>query len=792
MIQVLGLRDWTNPKTGKVQKVETFFGKGWRFNAVQEVFDQPTLDAVLKQIPVEEQFNLYFTVSDCFEESGRKLKEQHAIPFDIDDLDLQEGKELDAAEAAARAASEVLGVPFEDMGVCFSGNGVQFFILTTNPIVSEEYFDQTRAHYGVVAKMIQNKLHERGIKGKVDTSVWSKARLMRLPSTINRKPGRIERRSKILNGTFKPVDFDIVRLSGLQFVEDHQSIPVEALKNYPKPDTPAICTGCKFLQHCKTNQAEITEPQWYGMLSIVARLDNGRELAHEFSSKHPDYNHYETENKIEQTLIASGPRTCKNIESLWDKCHECEYYGKVTSPIMIKSANYIASHDFGFRERSVDKNGNVKAGKPAYHDLVKQFQIENPFRVIDDTEIVYIYDGRKWISIPDARIRNWMMEKVSHKPTVGEMSEFIGILKAHNIISLEEMYRKSEGYIPFKNLVVNRKTRDVYPHSPEYGFTYCLEFDYDPNALAPLWTKFLDDITEGNEEKCRLLEEFAGYCISGDQQWLQKALIMVGDGANGKSVFMEILGEVAGEGAHSTLSMQSLSASPQTRYQLVNKLFNYSEETSIGAMLESDIFKIISVGGSMEVKKLYVQPFTVFSRAKLIISSNSMPMSTDKSHGFYRRLAIVQFNKKFSPGDPGYDPNIKEKLRQELPGIANRLLLAYDRLKERGMLPDGAVLREAVEQYAKESNPVHIFYDQHLEVLPSDDVNYENALEKISEVYEHYRMMCEQSGFKAVNVIQFSKQLTRIDESFKDRRSLVRNGSAVSKYFKGIKLNKEF
>lgn len=786
MIQVLGLRDWTNPKGG-TQKREVFFNKGWRFDKVQDVFNHRKLNELLFNVPLEERFNLYFTVADCFEEAGRKLKEQWAVPFDIDDLLLEDGKELEAAERAARAASEVLGVPFEEMGVVYSGNGVQFFVLTEQAIVSEEYFEQTRPHYHVVAKLIQNKLNERGIQGKVDVSVWSKARLMRLPNTLNQKKDRPTREARILNGTMVAHDFDIVRLSGITHLEEPGQISPEALKNYPKPDTPAICAGCKFLAHCKDKPSEVSEPQWYAMLSITARLDNGRELSHEYSSGHSGYNHYETENKIEQTLVAAGPRTCKSIEGLWNGCHECDYYGKVTSPIMIKSDNYIASEDFGFRERVVDKNGNVRPGKPAYHDLIRQFTVEHPYRTMADTGTVYLYDGRKWKPVTDLELKAWVMTKVRPEPSVQEMNEFIGVLKAFHVTPMETFQRQSEGYIPFRNVVVERITGAVHQHKPEYGFFHCLDFDYDPHATAPRWEQFLKEIMSDDEELVELLKEFGGYCISGDKYWLHKVLVLIGDGANGKSVFMEILGEVAGHEAHSAISIQQLEKETM-RYQLVNKLFNYSEESSVGSLMDSETFKAISAGGKMQVKQLYVQPYTVFNKAKIIMSANNMPTSRDSSHGLYRRLAIVELKRQFNPGDEGFDPHLKDKLKLELPGIANSLLAAYDRLKERGELPAQTQLRKTMEVYKSETDTVRMFFNDHIEMHDIDS----SHSEKTAEVYEHYRMMCEMKGFRPVHMVSFAKQLDRIDPSFPARRARARDGVSQARIYKGIKLNKEF
>lgn len=779
-MQILGLRDYDNKKR------EVFFNKGWRLDSIEDVFS-PKLGDLLARVPQEERYNLYFTVADCFEEAGRKLKEQWAVPFDIDDLHLEEGKELETAELAVKAAAEVLKVPYDQMAVCFSGNGVQFFVRTKTAIVSEDYFEQTRPHYNLVARMIQNKLDERGIQGKVDVSVWSKARLMRLPGTLNQKKNRPTREARILNGTMVPQDFDIVTLSGITHLEEPQHISQEALKNYPKPDTPAVCAGCKFLVNCKEKPAEVSEPEWYAMLSITARLDDGRELSHQYSSGHAQYNHYETENKIDQTLAASGPRTCKNIEGLWNGCQDCDYYGKVTSPIMIKSEAYIASGDYGFRERIVDKQGNVRPGKPAYQDLVKQYLSEHPYRVMAGTEQVYIYQDKIWKLVEPLIIKEWAMQKVKPSPSVNEMNEFFGILKVHNVTRLETFQNQSEGLIPFKNVVVNRETGEVMQHGPEHGFFHCLEFDYDPLATAPRWEQFLLEISNGDHEIAQLLSEFGGYCLSGDDYWLQRVLVLVGDGANGKSVFMETLGEVAGESAYSSVSIQQLEKDTM-RYQLVNKLFNYSEESSVGSLMDSENFKAISAGGRMIVKQLYVQPYTVFNRAKIIMSANNMPTSKDKSHGFYRRLAIVEFKRQFNPGDEGYDPFLKDKLKAELPGIANSLLKAYAELRRRRVLPAQEQLAATMDQYKKETDTVRMFFDDHLELSDPET----GPTEKVAEVYDHYRLMCEQMGFKPLHVIQFSKQLTRINPTFEVRRATTGTGNNRQRIYRGLKLHKEF
>lgn len=784
MIQILGLRDYTT--NGVQKKRETFFNKGWRLEKIQDVFSPDKLEEVLKEFAKTERYNLYFTVANCFEEPGRKLREQWAIPFDIDNLYIDENFPLKNADAAARCAARALGVPFEEMGVLFSGNGVQFFILLDKPIVSEEYFDQYRSGYALLCGKIQRALIEMGIQGTVDPSVWSKARLMRLPNTINRKPGKPERVATILNGTMVARSFDIAEQSGVRMLDKPEHISDTVLKNYPKPDTKAVCAGCKFLIHCKEKPNEITEPQWYASTSITSRLDDGRTLTHAYSEGHKGYNHYETENKIDQALAASGPRTCKNIESLWGGCTSCDYYGKVTSPIMIKGPDYIASADFGYRERKQDKHGRLRAGPPAYQDLVRAFAAEHPFKVVKDNDQVIIFNGRHWEYLSDREIHAWSMKVIRHAPSTAEMRELLGTIKAHNVTSIAELSSQVAYHINFRNYILNLRTMEVKTHAPEYGFFHVLPFDYDARAEAPTWRKFLEDVMCGDAELAQLLEEYAGYCISGDTCWLHKAILLIGDGANGKSVFMETLASIVGKDNRSSVPMQDIDK-PTARYAMVNKLFNYSEETAVHALSDSSTFKNMVSGGEIQVKKLYENEYSVENRTKLIMSANTMPGTMDRTHGFMRRLVIVNFNQTYTPGDGKHDYFIKDKLLAERPGICNSLIAAYKNLQARGVLAAREKQEQALQEYRDLTDPVTIF--------DRECVEHVEDLEEwvlCTEVYEQYRIMCDMYGFKPVHIIHFGRQLARINSNYEVNKARRIVGTTRKYVYRGIKLNKEY
>lgn len=774
MLQILGLRE--HPSNGNSRKREVFFTKNYRAENLEQILQDTA--KVLAPVPEAERYNLYFTVAQCFEEPGRKLKEQNYIPFDIDGLTLAED-----AEPVARTAVAALGLDWNQTGVVFSGNGVQFFIKIATPILSEDYFDDTRVHYKALCDRINVALIQKGLPGRSDTSVYSKGRLMRMPGTFNVKPDKPRREATVLQSQLTAIDFDIVARSGVVDIMSTEAISPVALARMPKPDAKAVCEGCKFLTWCKAEQDKVIEPQWYAMLSIVGRLDTEGHMAHEYSEKHPRYSFYETQLKYEQAISNSGPRTCKNIATLWDGCTTCENYDQVTSPIMIKGPDYIKSKDTGFRDTKINKQGVPTTGAPAYSDLCKQFMNEGTFITIQDNAFIYRFNGTHWVHWSDLQIHAWASEIVVPSPSSAECREFLFRLKTINVKPMEWLDNRRAGLMNFKNGVLDLHTMELHPHSPDYGFVNVLPYDYDPRAESPLYDKFLNDMTECPETS-ELINAFGGYCVSGDDPNLfAKALLLVGHGANGKSVWIETLASVVGKDNYSSCFMQELG-NEQNRHMLIGKLLNYSEETNLRALSDSSHFKNLVSGGSMQVKKIYTPPFVIKNWAKIILSANEMPYSTDKSDGLYRRLIIVELKRQFFGKDA--DIFLSEKLKKELSGICNRMIVAYKKTKDQSYFKLPASVERSIAVYKEESNTVDRFFNECVEIVEDSEAPQ-------PELYSMYKQYCDEYNEYALSSIGFFRALEKnVLKDLRDRIYRKRTNGAIKKMVKGIKLQKEF
>jgi P4 family phage/plasmid primase-like protien len=758
LIQILGLRDYTDQKTGLVKKRETFFSNNWRAESVEEIFTH--IDEKLLVIPEKERFNLYFTVADCFEERGRKLKEQHVICFDIDNIagDTDENI-IHQAGLTARAACSALGVEYNQTGIIFSGHGVQLFIRIPYPILSEDYFESARPHYKLLCDRIQGKLNEQGISGNVDPSVFSKGRLMRLPNTENRKPGKPVRTALILQRNIEIQHFYIEQLSGISEIEKPDAVPHQVLKTYPEPDADAVLKGCEFLKFCFSRPGDVKEPQWYAAASIVPLLykdtDKGKALFHQMSEGHPQYNYYETDLKADQAVANSGPRTCKNIDSLWDGCKTCPHYGgKLVSPILIHGPDYIKSKDFGFREMRKDKSGNLVAGKPAYDDLIKQFEKEHKFITVVEEGGIYIFNGTHWVEKLTIELKAWAANVISPSASSVETKEFVDRLKTKNLQSQDWLLGSTDGYMNFANGILNIKTMELSAHNPNFGFTHVLPYVYDTRAECPTWDKFMADITD-DEEVARVLNEFAGYAIAGGECIAQKALLLLGEGSNGKSVFAETIGKVVGDDNFSSIMVSKLS-NDQIRAHLHNKLFNYSDESAINALKDSSDFKTLVTGGHTTAKIVYKATYQFKNKAKFVVLANKLPTAYDISDGFFRRLILVEFHKQFKGENDNKD--LREQLWKELPGIARKFVEGFKALRERGYrFNEPETLRQNVDLYREASNDAARFLLDDIEIT-----NNSMDVVTMNELYAKYRSWCEAMGEKEKTARLFFADLRRV------------------------------
>jgi putative DNA primase/helicase len=487
--------------------------------------------------------------------------------------------------------------------------------------------------------------------------------------------------------------------------------------------------------------------------------------------------------KIEQATNASGPRTCKSISQLWAGCQKCPHFKNNSSPILIRGEDTLKTEHTGFHDMIFDPETNkVKRGKPNFSDLRRFFERHHFYRSHD--KIVWVWTGTHYEEMTNEEIKNFAQKHFDPYASAGMRAEFLDLVQCTNLVQQEVWNAGTFGKINLKNGVLDLAKMELTPHSKDYGFKYVLPYDYDPKAQAPAFQKFLHEICAGREPLINTLLEFGGYALSGAACIYHKALVLEGEGNNGKSTFIDVLKDLVGKGSYSTLAFKDLDQT-ERRSALDGVLFNITEETP-NKLNDTTSFKNIISGGDIPMRKLYKNAYSIQNKAKLIFSCNEMPMSSDTSRGFFRRFLIVPFEVKFSKQLKNIDVNMRDKLKGELPGILNLFLEGYQRLKAQSSFSKSEDDDKDLQRYQEAIDPMLVWLKENVTVLELPSEKFVTA----TTMFENFRQWCDKNGFDArvKNAVSLGIQLRRyIPDIGKRRYSKGENGAVVRRIM-GISL----
>lgn len=268
-------------------------------------------------------------------------------------------------------------------------------------------------------------------------------------------------------------------------------------------------------------------------------------------------------------------------------------------------------------------------------------------------------------------------------------------------------YIKRHSWFDFKdewlavdNGLVDTKTLAVIGFSPDTVTRIKLNVAHDPEAQCPKWTKFIEEC----ESDPVLLQEAGGYSLLPGYPW-QKAIMLLGGGGQGKSVFLRVLGEIMGMENVSAASLQTLVDNRFGTNSLYGKLANMAGDIPDMALSNTAIFKALTGDDRIRAEEKGQPAYEFWNRAKLLFSANALPPTKDKSGGYFRRWILADFNRKMVT-DP--NPRLTAELLAEKSGIFNWMLEGAKRLNEKGFTYT-IDYEEMARRYIERSEPITLF-----------------------------------------------------------------------------------
>ena len=256
-----------------------------------------------------------------------------------------------------------------------------------------------------------------------------------------------------------------------------------------------------------------------------------------------------------------------------------------------------------------------------------------------------------------------------------------------------------------QNGIIDTVSGELRPHSPTFRSPIQLRVNYDPTADCPRIRQFVAEVFPGDAQ-------ILGYEIAG---WLcvpeinlQKAVLLLGAGANGKSTYLNLLTALLGQNNVSRVPLHDFGGNRFKPADLYGKLANLCGDLppKVG---DSAMFKMIVGGDSISAERKYGHPFAFTPFCRLVFSANELLDSSDFSLAFLRRWVVVPFPNTFD--ETQADEHLLKKLTtsEELSGLFNMALAAYSGVRKRGSFTQAWSTSWAKSEFEATLDPIADF-----------------------------------------------------------------------------------
>jgi len=288
------------------------------------------------------------------------------------------------------------------------------------------------------------------------------------------------------------------------------------------------------------------------------------------------------------------------------------------------------------------------------------------------------------------------------------------------------------------------------PHTPEWFTPVCLPYEFDPTATCPKWEEFVKWMFQHDDALIRFVQEWFGYCLMLDHSQ-QVFVIVVGDGANGKSVLLQTLKHLVGHKNCSSVALENFDG----RFDLamtIGKLVNVVSEIGDVARLPEGKLKAFVSGDLMTFDRKHREPLQVNPTARLVFATNKVPTFADRSDGLWRRLIMLPCDATVAPRDQNRE--LPQRLQTELSGIMNWALVGLQRLRKRGYFEVPEASRRLLAEHRGASQPELLFFADHCKAQADAEMACET-------LYDTYQRWCEDGAHRAMNPQQFGQALRK-------------------------------
>lgn len=368
--------------------------------------------------------------------------------------------------------------------------------------------------------------------------------------------------------------------------------------------------------------------------------------------------------------------------------------------------------------------------------------------------IVYLYNGKFWQVVERVWIKELLqgMLMASGYDKLEAQTIYLVNLLLDTFYQMTPSQPSAESDRVLINL--NNGTLEVLPTGEtklnqfRHGdmMTYCLPYDYKENSKGDIFMAYLNRVLPDRQSQAVLQELLGSIFVKSIN--LEKIGVLLGSGANGKSVLLKVITALLGDSNVSKMDLKALTTdrnADNNRSHLMGKLLNFAPEINAKGEQAHDLIKRMASGEDIQVKMLYKDTITIRDYAKLIFNANSLPTDNEISDGYFRRWLIIHFDQTIR--DDEKDPELANKIiSNDLPYVLNWIIEGAKRIAKNKAFSTCIKSDELLAEYQRDSDVVALWVDD------CGYVSHDDNCVLLSDLYSKFKPWAFERGYFKIPV----------------------------------------